>query len=1480
MTDSHEITRPYPGLRPFESWEGEIFFGREEHTNRLLDILKERHFLAVIGPSGSGKSSLVRAGLLPSLPLGSLGTGSNWRIAIMRPGNRPIRSLTHALLARSTLGIELVGEEHIPQDASVMTPDVALIEADLRRGPLGFIDIVQDARTRQTGKDAFNLLVLVDQFEELFTYADAEGRQADEAEAFVNLLLAPQTVPEARIYIVLTMRTDFLGNCVRFLELPDAINRAQYLTPRLTREQIERAIASPAYLFDGDVEPTLVTELINAVSNDPDQLPILQHALSRMWDEASQRQSESPCIAWNDFYAVGGITNALSLHADEILATLSPRNQIEQPLCPEQQAAADLFRAITEQRSAEAGGQAVRRPQSLARIAKWSERKWQDFKPVIDAYSREGINFLHINSPLNSDTIVDISHESLIRQWQRLRDWVAQETRLADEYQRFLDRTEAFKNGSGAKLTGADLARALEWRNGTFSKGRNNVVWQPTANWADRYRKNKDVPANTEFSEVLRFIDDSHAVKLKEERRERNRTWALRTLTVLSMCTTLGVFWYAYDKKIETEAAQLWRPLNFHSPIINVTKDQSSGLQNLALANDVRKQTFFDQLMEDQARTERFINNPEVIMTAMVGISPARKKMLLDRLDATPHQNADIFHLARFFVLSELEEKGSSKNIMSALALKDNDSEDLISLKRLNQLIKTLIGKMDKTGLETLSSSILHSVNDPAIDNEVELEPRAEGLAAVIELIPPENLNKIADQLINNIKKAKNPLQLDTLKKSLAHVAENMQDEQQVGALAKQLFTAIKESLDPGQIEAFGKALEKLAPKISETYANELVENLIILIKNSPPNTYKSFKTLRQSLASTAARKQDEQPIRATANQLYNAIKAFLDPGQIEAFGKGFETLAPKISETHAEELVEHPIILIKDSGDAYSSIETLRQSLVSIAARKQYEQKAGELAKQLFTAMKESKDPEQFDALGQGLAAVATEIPALELKQLTDQLIDTIKNPSQLQIMGQGLQGDVAHYRTIGESLAAMIKMMPEEQAKTLAKTLFSDIINSDMKKKPMDTGQFNALGQGLAEATAKITQTLDANTFANQLMLAIKKLNDVNKVNKVKGSYMPFSALVEGMTGIAKQISAQEAYDLAHQFIKLIEALGKKQYLVKFAALGKGLAELAAKVSEDQASDLTGQIITATEASKLNRMQTMAFGPGIAKAAANIPAIEIDKEAIFIISKFKDSNDTQLKVYVKALEAMVKNLPENKVLVVADQLIDAINELSGEPKDEYRSKIKTLGKGLKAVTEKVPENQVEELTSRLIDVINASSDPEKNEALGQGLAEACAKTNPEGAIAMADKLITAMMKDSTSPSRLEALGQGLPVVAEKLPEPRRKLAKQLVEIILQTQNSSQLQVQGQVLKVITGESKPDDKTLVNWFELLKNPLTPRDILAAAIVQRLPYPDAPKENQGVWNLIEWAKQHYPGIDLEAPLKEPAIQLKPTAETI
>jgi hypothetical protein len=217
MFEHREATGPYPGLRPFEPYEAEVFFGREAHTDRLIEILQRERFLAVIGPSGSGKSSLVRAGMLPAVAAGWMGSGSDWRIAILRPGDRPLHRLAQALLEPGVFGHELGRGEAVA---------AGLVEAELRRGPLGIAHLVQDSAQASDGVQPFNLLVLVDQFEEIFRYAEAGTAQADESGALVNLLLASRAAEAGRIHVTLTMRTDFLGHCVRFQDLPEAINRA------------------------------------------------------------------------------------------------------------------------------------------------------------------------------------------------------------------------------------------------------------------------------------------------------------------------------------------------------------------------------------------------------------------------------------------------------------------------------------------------------------------------------------------------------------------------------------------------------------------------------------------------------------------------------------------------------------------------------------------------------------------------------------------------------------------------------------------------------------------------------------------------------------------------------------------------------------------------------------------------------------------------------------------------------------------------------------------------------------------------------------------------------------------------------------------------------------------------------------------------------------------------------------------------------
>lgn len=402
----------------------------------------------------------------------------------------------------------------------------------LARGPLGLVEWMEST---DLSPDT-SLLVLADQFEEIFRFR--RGRTGDDINAFVALLLASAGQRKRPIYVVITMRSDFLGECAQFTGLAEAINDGQYLTPRLTREQCRSAIEGPAAVFGGRVESALTNRLLNDMGTNADQLPLAQHALMRMWRIASTRTGpDARVLKLEDYEKLGGIgsapgadgataggqVNALSAHADEILSGLT---------ADQQHLASILFRALTESHGA--GGRDVRRPIALGEAAAVAGVAPEQLIPVVDAFRAPGRNLLTppINVPLTPQTVVDISHESLIRQWGTLREWLREEADAARIYLHVEANAKLWREGNSGLMTMPYLGIARAWRERE----------QPNAPWAKRY--------GDDFDLAMEFLDKSFATERQhveaEEAARRRSAWRTRAVAIAMTVLAIIAGGFAY----------------------------------------------------------------------------------------------------------------------------------------------------------------------------------------------------------------------------------------------------------------------------------------------------------------------------------------------------------------------------------------------------------------------------------------------------------------------------------------------------------------------------------------------------------------------------------------------------------------------------------------------------------------------------------------------------------------------------------------------------------------------------------------------------------------------------------------------------------------------------------------------------------------------------------------------------------------------
>ncbi len=506
---------PYPGLRPFRREEADLFFGRGQQIDDMLTRLEEKRFLAVLGVSGCGKSSLVMAGLRPALEEGYLlGAGTGWRIAVMRPGDAPLDELAKELIKEGALG----------QKPDVDPVALGLLGATLRTGEKGLIKAVQETRL----PEGVNLLLVVDQFEEIFRYR-SQAKDVKDADAFVKLLLATtqpiqnDALAGTPIYVVITMRVDFLGDCALFIDLPERISDSLFLTPRMKRSQYQSAIEKPAQVMGGQVDEKLVNQLLNDMDQSPDALPLLQHALMRMWNLAKPDESGRKVLNQDHYEQVGRLENALSKHADEVLDELITRDKsssVESPL-PRKRLTEILFRCLCERRLKKSD---IRRPVSLKDVAEVvgigddaikagvNNDKMRPLIEVIEAFRRPDRSFLtsrpESESLDNVDIKLDISHESLINKWHSLNGWVTDEIKSAEQYESLKKAANRWQENNKNNIwlwRSPEFDLALQWREKE----------KPNKQWAQRY--------GGDFELAMEFLDKSK--EQQQTQKEENRRW-------------------------------------------------------------------------------------------------------------------------------------------------------------------------------------------------------------------------------------------------------------------------------------------------------------------------------------------------------------------------------------------------------------------------------------------------------------------------------------------------------------------------------------------------------------------------------------------------------------------------------------------------------------------------------------------------------------------------------------------------------------------------------------------------------------------------------------------------------------------------------------------------------------------------------------------------------------------------------------------
>lgn len=421
---SRPLENPYKGLRPFEEGDAATFFGRERLVERVVNRLgqpgRRGRFVALVGPSGSGKSSVIKAGLLPAVRGGAAYGSEDWFVAEMVPGTDPFEELETAMLRVAV------------DPPSTLLEQLQADERGLRRT---VETLLPDHRS--------HLLLVVDQFEELFTVT----RTRQDTDLFLDALRLAVADEPSRMRVVVTLRADFYDRPLRYHRFGELLREGTVPITPMSPEQLERAVAAPAETAGVALEPGLAAAVVADVAEQPSALPLMQYAMTELFE---RRQGATLTVdAYRD---LGGVAAALSKRAEDLFQALGDTTA---------ETARQIFLRLV---TLGEGGQDTRRRVLRSQLHAMNQNP-EAVDEVLAVYGRHRL-LTFDRDPVSRGPTVEVAHEALLREWPRYRRWV-DDARSDVRFQRRLATQAAEWHSHGQDpaylLIGSRLAEAENW---------------------------------------------------------------------------------------------------------------------------------------------------------------------------------------------------------------------------------------------------------------------------------------------------------------------------------------------------------------------------------------------------------------------------------------------------------------------------------------------------------------------------------------------------------------------------------------------------------------------------------------------------------------------------------------------------------------------------------------------------------------------------------------------------------------------------------------------------------------------------------------------------------------------------------------------------------------------------------------------------------------------------------------------------------